>query len=151
MSPVHHHTSPVHHFTSPPLLVHSLFSVRTNNARNSHGSPLNNESSSHGSPLRQAQLSQNNLRHKALEEHIHEVGVEVPQAIMPHPLFDITKSFYLSVHDHERCSVSDLVWLAQEAIELMQRSGGLLGTLMPSRICWRSSAVSSAMSCLFTC
>ena len=120
MSPVHHHTSPVHHFTSPPLLVHSLFSVRTNNARNSHGSPLNNESSSHGSPLRQAQLSQNNLRHKALEEHIHEVGVEVPQAIMPNPLFDITKSFYLSVHDHERCSVNDLVWLAQEAIESMQ-------------------------------
>ena len=39
---------------------------------------LHNERNSHGSPLRQAQLPQKNLRHKALEEHIREVGVEVP-------------------------------------------------------------------------
>jgi hypothetical protein len=60
---------------TPPHATH----MATRTSRNSHGSPLNNERNSHGSPLRQAQLPQKNLRRKALEEHIHEVGVEVPQ------------------------------------------------------------------------
>ena len=66
-------------------------------------------------------------------------NVLVPRTIQRH---SGTKTY---PSDASKCTD---VFVRASAIMSMQRSGGLLGTLMPSCICWRNSAVSSAMSCL---